>query len=77
MSKYIKKKHLKNAVEELEWHHINCDGKLVSGASDIDEALVKYKDVKKMVKSLPTIEGDAWVDALIQGIEQFEKEGWQ
>ena len=77
MSKYIKKKHLKQAVEQLTWHHINRDGKLVSGASNEDEAFVKYTDVKRIVKALPTIKGDAWVDALIRGMEQFEKEGWQ
>ena len=54
MAKYIKKKHLKNAVEQLPWYHVNRQGELVEGAHGHEDALVRYRDVKAIVKGLPT-----------------------
>ena len=54
MAKYIKRKHLKNAVEQLPWYHINRQGELVEGAHGHEVALVRYSDVKAIVKGLPT-----------------------
>ena len=54
MAKYIKKKHLKNAVEQLPWYHVNRQGELVEGAHGHEDALVRYCDVKAIVKGLPT-----------------------
>ena len=54
MPKYIKKKDLKNAIDECTWYHINKNGELVEGAGVDDEPLYKYSDIKKIIKGLPT-----------------------
>lgn len=54
MAKYIKKKHLKDAVQQLPWYHINKQGELVEGAHGDEDALVKYSHIKAIVKGLPT-----------------------
>ena len=55
MSKWIRKKHLKDAIDECPWYHINKNGELVAGAnSDDHEPLYKYSDIKRIIKELPT-----------------------
>lgn len=55
MPKYIKKKHLKRAIEECTWYHINKNGELVEGANSAEhEPLYKYSDIKRIIKGLPT-----------------------
>ena len=55
MSKYIKKKALKDAIDNCPWYHINKNGELVAGAnSDDHEPLYKYSDIKRIIKGLPT-----------------------
>ena len=55
MAKYIKKKDLKNAIDECTWYHIGKGGELVEGANPADhEPLYKYSDIKKIIKGLPT-----------------------
>ena len=55
MPKYIKKKALKNAIDECTWYHINKNGELVEGANSSEhEPLYKYSDIKRIIKSLPT-----------------------
>lgn len=55
MAKYIKKKALKDAIDNCTWYHINKDGELVEGANPADhEPLYKYSDIKKIIKGLPT-----------------------
>lgn len=54
MPKYIKKKALKNAIECCTWYHINPKGELTTGAYGEEDALVKYSDIKKIIKGLPT-----------------------
>lgn len=55
MTKYIKKKALKDAIDNCTWYHINKSGELVEGANPADhEPLYKYSDIKKIIKGLPT-----------------------
>ena len=54
VSKYIRKKYLKDAINECPWYHINKTGELVSGASSDDEALYKCSDILRIIKGLPT-----------------------
>ena len=55
MPKYIKKKDLKRAIDDCTWYHINRNGDLAEGANpDYHEPLYKYKDIKKIIKNLPT-----------------------
>lgn len=55
MTKYIKKKDLKRAIDDCTWYHINRNGDLAEGANpDYHEPLYKYKDIKKIIKNLPT-----------------------
>lgn len=55
MPKYIKKKALKDAIDNCTWYHINKNGELVEGANPADdEPLYKYSDIKKIIKGLPT-----------------------
>ena len=55
MTKYIKKKALKDAIANCTWYHINSKGELVEGAnSNDDEPLYKYTDIKRIIKGLPT-----------------------
>lgn len=54
MPKYIKKKALKNAIDCCTWYHINPKGELTTGAYGEEDALVKYSDIKKIIKGLPT-----------------------
>ena len=55
MAKYIKKKDLKNAIDECTWYHIGNDGELVEGANSFEhEPLYKYSDIKEIIKNLPT-----------------------
>lgn len=55
MPKYIKKKDLKRAIDDCTWYHINRNGDLAEGANpDYHEPLYKYKDIKKIIKGLPT-----------------------
>ena len=55
MTKYIKKKDLKRAIDDCTWYHINSKGELVEGAnSDYNEPLYKYSDIKRIIKELPT-----------------------
>jgi hypothetical protein len=42
---YIEREALREELEGTDWYHINKDGKLTSGASDIEEALYKADDV--------------------------------
>ena len=55
MAKYIKKKDLKNAIDECTWYHIGKGGELVEGANSYEhEPLYKYSDIKEIIKNLPT-----------------------
>ena len=55
MPKYIKKKDLKNAIDECTWYHIGKNGELVEGANSSEhEPLYKYSDIKEIIKNLPT-----------------------
>ena len=55
MPKYIKKKDLKNAIDECTWYHIGKGGELVEGANSYEhEPLYKYSDIKEIIKNLPT-----------------------
>ena len=55
MPKYIKKKDLKNAIDECTWYHIGKGGELVEGANSSEhEPLYKYSDIKEIIKNLPT-----------------------
>ena len=56
MPEYIKKKHLKRAIDECPWYHINKNGELVAGANtcDNDEPLYKFSDIINIFYNLPT-----------------------
>lgn len=55
MPKYIKKKDLKNAIDECPWYHVGKGGELVEGANSSEhEPLYKYSDIKEIIKNLPT-----------------------
>ena len=72
MSKYIKKKALKDAIDNCPWYHINKNGELVAGAnSDDHEPLYKYSDIKEIIKNLPTRKFEAKT-AELEGVSDEE-----
>ena len=43
-------------AEEIDWYHVNQNGKLVSGSTSDDVSYVKYDDVVHMLENAPALD---------------------
>ena len=43
-------------AEEIDWYHVNQNGKLVSGSTSDDVSYVKYDDVVHMLEDAPSLD---------------------
>lgn len=56
MTRLIDADRLTDAIDEIDWYHLN-NGKMVHGAnSDIDQPWYKSDDIYKAIKDAPTVE---------------------
>ena len=51
-----------DAMEDVDWYHINSNGQLVHGAnSKEDEPLYKAEDVYKVLNDVPSVQPERWI----------------
>ena len=56
MSDLISRSAVLEDAELIDWHHVNQNGKLVSGATSDYEAYVKFDDVISTLKNAPAVD---------------------
>ena len=66
-----------DAMENVDWYHINKDGQLIHGAnSEEDEPLYKAEDIYNVLEQLPSAEPELIErEAYIRGFEQGKTQG--
>lgn len=57
-SDYISRKQAIEAIEGVDWYHVNPKGELVHGSTSDDESWYRAEDVYKAIESLPQ---DDWI----------------
>ena len=50
----ISKEQAIEAIDEVDWYHVDFTGELVHGAASDDEAWYKAEDIYKAIESLPS-----------------------
>ena len=53
MAEYIERERVIDALERIDWYHINDRGRLILGGSSEMETYVPFKAVEDMLESIP------------------------